>query len=117
MQLGIHLTKIFMQLQARISIMTEDVDKPFYYTKDHEEIKQILGSPTDSMGMWDLEIGSEIEIRGVKCVVRGFLMRVLPKVMEPHNYGINLYRVGQDHPYNIDFTILVNKEAIILRHQ
>ena len=104
-----------MQLQARIVVMTESVDKPFYYTKDHEEIQNILGFAANSMGSWDIEVGKKITIKGEECTVKGFQMRVYPETNEPHNYGINLHREGTDYPYNIDIIILVNDEAIRLR--
>lgn len=105
-----------MQLQARIVVMTQSIDKPFYYTKDHEEIKKITNFSPDSQGNWDIEVGKKILIEDVECIIKGFELRVYNEVKEPHNYGINIYGVGMDFPYNIDIVIIVNDEAIKLRN-
>ena len=104
-----------MQLQARIVIMTESYDKPFYITKDADEFKGILSGKFSSLGNLDIQVGDKIIIREVECTIKGYYVRFYSEINEPHNYGINLHGVGVNYPYNIDIVILVNDEAIKLR--
>jgi len=105
-----------MQLQARIVVMTKSVSKPFYYTHDLDEVKEILSDiPVNSLGEWDIEAGKKIVIQGQECTIESFEVRVYKETQQPHNYGINLYREGESLPYNLDLIILVNDESINLR--
>jgi len=94
-----------MQLQARISIIKESDDKSFYYTTDHEEVKN-WGLAFDGARFEDIKVGTKITIEGEEYTIKSFKVEIHSDT--DNAYGVVVDRAGKGYPYNFRLIFIVN---------
>lgn len=98
-----------MQLLARLSFRSESVDKPFYYTRDHNILLNLLENQVDKLSTGSIEVGKSIFVEDKKLTIKNVKVFVNSEISD-ERFGISIYSDGENHPYNIDIVITVDDE-------